>query len=375
MANNGTQVSTAPPLYAKLSIIIIGIVAFCYILYIGRSIIVPLVFSLLIAILLNPLVNRLCKLGVNRVLAITIAVLSTILFFVALIAFISWQATMFSDSFTNMQGKLQELYNQALEWITSSFKLNKEQVNGWFGKMRTQISSNAGSMIGQSLGVLGGLLVFIFLLPIYIFIILYYKPLLLNFIAKLFAPEKHKDVVEVLGETKVLIQSYLIGLLMDMAIVATLNATGLLIIGVQYAILIGIIGSFLNLIPYIGGIVAVAIPIFITLTTESDPFTNMLLIIALYSVVQFIDNNLIMPRIVASKVKINVLASIVVVLIGNALWGIPGMFLSIPLTAIIKVIFDRINSLEPWGYLLGDDMPAFTKQIFRIGRRRVQKES
>lgn len=375
MANNGTQVSTAPPLYAKLSIIIIGIVAFCYILYIGRSIIVPLVFSLLIAILLNPLVNRLCKLGVNRVLAITIAVLSTILFFVALIAFISWQATMFSDSFTNMQGKLQELYNQALEWITSSFKLNKEQVNGWFGKMRTQISSNAGSMIGQSLGVLGGLLVFIFLLPIYIFIILYYKPLLLNFIAKLFAPEKHKDVVEVLGETKVLIQSYLIGLLMDMAIVATLNATGLLIIGVQYAILIGIIGSFLNLIPYIGGIVAVAIPIFITLTTESDPFTNMLLIIALYSIVQFIDNNLIMPRIVASKVKINVLASIVVVLIGNALWGIPGMFLSIPLTAIIKVIFDRINSLEPWGYLLGDDMPAFTKQIFRIGRRRVQKES
>jgi predicted PurR-regulated permease PerM len=375
MANNGTQVSTAPPLYAKLSIIIIGIVAFCYILYIGRSIIVPLVFSLLIAILLNPLVNRLCKLGVNRVLAITIAVLSTILFFVALIAFISWQATMFSDSFTNMQGKLQELYNQALEWITSSFKLNKEQVNGWFGKMRTQISSNAGSMIGQSLGVLGGLLVFIFLLPVYIFIILYYKPLLLNFIAKLFAPEKHKDVVEVLGETKVLIQSYLIGLLMDMAIVATLNATGLLIIGVQYAILIGLIGSFLNLIPYIGGIVAVAIPIFITLTTDSDPFTNMLLIIALYSVVQFIDNNLIMPRIVASKVKLNVLASIVVVLIGNALWGIPGMFLSIPLTAIIKVIFDRINSLEPWGYLLGDDMPAFTKQIFRIGRRRVQKES
>lgn len=372
MATNGT---TSPPLYAKLSIIIIGIVAFFYILYIGRSIIVPLVFSLLIAILLNPFVNKLCNSGVNRVIAIAIAVLSTILLFTALIAFISWQATMFSDSLTNMQGKLQELYTQALEWITSSFKLSKEQVNGWFGKMRTQLSENAGGMIGQTLGIIGGLLAFVFLLPIYIFIILYYKPLLLNFIAKLFPDEKHKDVVEVLSETKVLIQSYLIGLLIDMAIVATLNSVGLLLIGVQYAILIGLLGALLNLIPYIGGIVAVSIPVFITLATESDPFTSILLVLTLYTVVQFFDNNLIVPRIVASKVKLNALVSIVVVLIGNALWGIPGMFLSIPLTAIIKVIFDRINSLEPWGYLLGDDMPPFTKQIFRIGRRRATKTS
>jgi len=86
-----------------------------------------------------------------------------------------------------------------------------------------------------------------------------------------------------------------------------------------------------------------------------------LLVMATYVLIQFIDNHYLIPQIVASKVKINALVSVIVVLLGGALWGVPGMFLSIPITAIIKVIFDHIEPLKPWGFLLGNNVPGMPK--------------
>jgi len=90
-----------------------------------------------------------------------------------------------------------------------------------------------------------------------------------------------------------------------------------------------------------------------------------LYVLGVHTVVQIIDNDYIVPKIVASRVKINALFSILVVLIGNALWGIAGMFLSLPLLAIVKVIFDHIESTKPWGYLLGDSMPQLIRKVKR----------
>jgi predicted PurR-regulated permease PerM len=198
--------------------------------------------------------------------------------------------------------------------------------------------------------------------------IIYYKPLLLEFIARLFPKNVHVTVVEVLTETKSLIQSYLFGLLVEAALVAILNSAALMILGIQYAILLGVIGALLNIIPYIGGVVAVALPMLLALATK-QPVDALYVLIA-YLIVQFIDNNFFVPKIVASKVKINALVSIIVVLAGNALWGVPGMFLSLPLTAIVKVIFDRIGPLQPFGFLLGDNQPDITQEIFVIRRKK-----
>jgi predicted PurR-regulated permease PerM len=78
------------------------------------------------------------------------------------------------------------------------------------------------------------------------------------------------------------------------------------------------------------------------------------------------------PKVVASKVKLNALFSIIVVFIGNALWGVPGMFLSIPLLAIVKLICDQIEPLKPWGFLLGDTMPPLIKIKKIFGKNKVQ---
>jgi predicted PurR-regulated permease PerM len=185
---------------------------------------------------------------------------------------------------------------------------------------------------------------------------LYYQPLLLDFVHKLFRTIHQTKVTEIIIQVKTLIQRYLLGLVIEAAMVATLNSVALLILGIEYAILMGIIGAFLNVIPYIGGLVAVALPMLVAIATKSSAWYALYVMIAYY-IIQLIDNNYIVPIIVSSKVKINALFSIIVVFVGNALWGIPGMFLSIPLLAIVKLIFDHIDPLKPWGFLLGDTMP------------------
>ncbi len=352
------------PVYSKLAQIILGIVAFFFVLYIGQDIIIPLVFATLLAILMNPAVNWLCGKKVNHVVAIFLVLLTSIVTIGALAYFLGSQASLFGESFPQFKQKLDLLSNEIIHWISQTFHISKPKITTWINKTWADVMKNGTDVLAQTLGTISAMLIIIFLLPVYIFMILFYKPLLLGFISQLFEKKKHKLVAEVLVETKGLIQSYLLGLLVEALLVAILNSAALLILGVQYAILIGIIGALLNIIPYIGGIIATALPMIIALATQT-PVTAIWVLVA-YLVVQFIDNNFLVPKIVASKVKINALVSIVVVLVGGALWGVPGMFLSIPLTAIAKVIFDRIEPLKPFGFLLGDNQPEFGKVIFNF---------
>ncbi len=181
---------------------------------------------------------------------------------------------------------------------------------------------------------------------------------------------KSKEALAIYQKLKTAIQSYMVGLLLEAMIIATLNSTALLILGVKYAILLGVIGALLNMLPYIGGIIAIALPVLIATVTK-DGFSTQLGIIIAYAIIQFIDNNFIIPRIVSSKVQINALSSIVIVLLGGALWGVAGMFLSIPFIAILKIIFDRVEGLRPWGKLLGDEVPTKHKgQVWPLRRKK-----
>ncbi len=352
------------PLYLKLSTVTLGLLAFFFILYIGQDILVPLTFSWILAILLNPLVNFFTRKKINRVIAISMAVILLIIVVAAIVFFIGSQISMFSDSVPQLKQKSNELLGQILSWFSNTFNIGKWKVNAWLAEQKAQQMKTAGGMIGNTVTSIGGILIVLLLIPVYIFLFLFYKPLLLDFIAKLFSSDKHKVVAEVLANTRVLIQNYLVGLLIELVIVAAMNSTALLIIGIKYAVLLGVIGAILNLIPYIGGIVAISLPMIMGLIS-GEPGCALLVLVA-YIIIQIIDNNFLVPLIVASKVKVNALVSIIVVLIGGALWGVAGMFLSIPLTAIAKVIFDRVDALKAFGFLIGDTMPDLTKAIFKF---------
>ena len=330
--------------------------------YIGRELFVPMVYATIIAVAINPIVNFFVQRKVNRLIAITITLTLVTLIVSLIIIFISIQMVQFSDSIPKLIDAFHKLSDQVTTWISHHFNISNRKINLWITEKNTEMLDGTESAIGQTLIHTGNAVFIIILIPVYTFMILLYKSHLLEFINKLFEADHTKKVGEVIMATKKIIQKYLIGLLFEAFIVALLNTASLLIIGIDYAILLGVIGAILNIIPYIGGIIAVALPMLIAVTTTSP--VSALFVLVAYILIQFIDNNYIIPKIVASKVEINPLISIIVVLIGGAIWGISGMFLAIPLTAIIKVIFDCIEPLKPWGFLLGNIVPTNQKLFF-----------
>ncbi len=262
---------------------------------------------------------------------------------------------MFGESYPQLKQKFHETSAELVRWTSQTFNIRTSKINAW--TKETQSEAIDDFAIGDSLSEVGQMVMVFLLLPVYLLMILYYKNLLLEFLRKLFTL-KHRTVLDqILKDSKRLIETYLVGLVFELIIVAILNCVGLLILGIEYAIVLGIIGAFLNLIPYLGGILAIALPMVIAFITK-DSLTYPILVFCIYMLIQFIDNNLIIPKIVASRVKINALVSVVAVLVGGTIWGISGMFLSIPLIAIIKVICDHIEPLKPWGFLLGDLVPT-----------------
>lgn len=354
------------PFYMKAPVILLGLVISVYILGVLRDILVPLAFAVLIAILLNPLSNIFQK-RLPRVVSIIAAMFVAVVAMIALMYFLSSQVVHFFDDLAAIKIRLNQLFHTIQLWLQTSFGLSASKQT----QLLNDAANSSKAMIGQTLNGILGVLSVVFLIPVYTFLIMFYKTLILNFLFEVFSEENQSKVLDIIGETKAAIQSYIVGLLTETFIVAVLNSAALLILGVQNAILIGVIGAILNLLPYIGGIIAIALPVLMA-TVTTDGFSTQLLIIAAYALIQFIDNNILVPNIVSSKVQINALISIVVVLLGAALWGIPGMFLSIPFIAVLKIIFDRIDGLKPWGKLLGDTIPtAYMGQLKRFRKKAV----
>jgi len=333
---------------------------FTSMLYIAQDIIVPLIFSVMIAILLHPIVNFFVRMRMNRVVAITFTLLLTILVTTSLAALIFRQASIFAESWPIMVEKFTSTLNEFTHWASRYFDLNQWKVNRWIKTAKSDSLTMSGAEVGQTMFVVGNSIMVMLLIPVYVFLLLYYNKLIIEFIHRAFVGSDQNQISKIISETKTVIQRYLAGLVIEAIIMAILNTAALFALGIEYAILLGIIGALLNVIPYIGGLVAVALPMAIALATK-DTGMYALYVLAIYYIIQLIDNNLIVPFIVSSKVRINALFAIIVVFVGNALWGISGMFLSIPLLAIIKVIFDHIEPLKPWGFLLGDTMPTTSK--------------
>lgn len=350
------------PFYIRFSIFFIGICAFGIFIYLGQEIIIPLLFALLLAILLEPLVNLFQRIRIPRALAITLALIAGILLITALIYFISSQLSQFNESLPKFKEKFNLVLEQIKLWVSSEFHISMNSINAQLDNWGKSVFDETGALIGYTVVTLTELLVVWLLLPVYVYLFLYYQKLFLAFIERVSDKKNQNTIKEVMTEGNKMIQSYLIGLVLEALIMAVLNSLGLMILGIEYAILLGIIGALLNIIPYIGGVVSTALPMLVAIVTK-DSLVSPLLVLGVYLLIQFIDNNFLVPLVVASRVKINALVSIIVVLIFGTMFGVSGMFLAIPLTAIIKIIFDRIDSMKPYGLLLGVEIPTSTKFI------------
>ena len=340
------------PFYLQATVTLFGLVLITYILFTLGDILVPFSFAILFAVLLNPLCTWLQR-KLSKVLAVIVTLLIAILVIGGILYFLTLQIAQFGQELPTLKSKFNSLIDVLGHFIEHHFGLPIAKQ----AALIKQALNSSPALIGQTLGSVISTISVIVIIPVYIFLMLYYKTLIVNFVYEVFKEKYSQWVSEILRETKSAIQTYIAGLLIEMIIVSSLNSVALMILGVKYAILLGFIGGILNMLPYIGGIIAIALPVIIATITK-DGYATQLGIVVAYLVIQFIDNNIIFPRVVSIKVQINALVSIVVILLGNALWGISGMFLSIPFVAVLKIIFDRIDELKPWGKLFGDTIPV-----------------
>lgn len=327
------------------------------ILYLGQNIIIPLLLSLLFAILLRPFVvflNRKC--GFPHVIAVLIAMILFVVVVAGIVVFISWEIADITDDWKKIKYNLAIHYEHIQHWIKQRFNLSYNKQQNYIHKVTTETLNGETELMGNTLSSFTDTLLNTVLIPVYIFLILLYRNLFIKFLYKMVKRDSHRILGDILTHVKTVIQSYIVGLLIEMGIVGVLTTAGLMLLGVQYAVLLGVITAILNLIPYIGIMAAAFISVLAAMVNTAE-VSIILGVLAMNCVVQLIDNNIIVPKIVGNKVRINALVTMVGVIIGGTVAGVAGMFLAIPLIAILKVIFDRIKPLSPWGYLMGDDLP------------------
>ncbi|MGX5821023.1 AI-2E family transporter [Chitinophaga lutea] len=345
------QVSTKPPFYIKLSHILLSLVLIVVILRTTKEILAPVAFGFLFAILLLPLAQGLERLRFPRALAATVAVLLFVLIMCGMLYFISWQTSTFLADLPLLEKRLMVMANDLTIWIDHKFEVDSDQQIAWINETAAKSISTVSAFIVNTLTSLSSLLIFLVFIPLYTFFLLYYRRLLVKFLLKLFRQEYAEEVHEVIAHSRVVIKSYVVGLFIEMVVVAGLYIAALLMLGVQYAVLLGTLGAIFNVIPYVGMVLTIIVVTLVTLTTGA-PAQALWAAVTLFGI-HLLDANVLLPRIVGSKVSINAMITLLGVFIGSMVWGIAGMFISIPTMALLKVVFDRIPNMRPWGILMG----------------------
>lgn len=343
------------PFYLKfgISLLAIGLLAAGVVL--GSEIIIPILFAILLATLLLPVVKFLHVKGCHKVISILIPVALTFVTFAAVLYLLSTQIMHFLDDAPALKERFVEIGQSLQKWVNEHMNIAVSKQNEYIQNTVEDIKEKSPQVVGKTLGSVTGGLAYVVLLPIYTFLILYYRETIKYFIIGVFKRGTEDEVRDVLMQSSTIAQKYVTGLLIETTIVFTLNTIGFLIIGIKYAVFLALLAALLNLIPYVGMLVANLFCMVITLVSSDEP-NKVLWVGIVLAVVQVIDNNFTMPWIVGNKVRINALVTIVGVLVGGALCGIPGMFLAIPGLAVLKVIFDKVPQLKPWGVLLGDEL-------------------
>ena len=345
------------PFYAKFSLVLLSLISLFTILYYGQDIFIPILLSLLFAILLSPVCYFLkTKLRFPHVIAVIFSVTFFILIVFSILFFISWQVSDIVNDWDKIKINLTIHLNNLQDVVYHNFNLSKTEQKELINEAAQSSVQTGKNLLQSTLMTFTDTFFNLALIPIYTFLFLLYKTHFIKFLSKLYKTEHHERLQEILCQINISIHSYIVGLIIQMVAVTLLTTCGFMIIGLQYAIVLGIITGLLNLIPYIGILFAALLSIIATLTGSPD-ISQIIGVIIVIIIVQIIDNNLLVTLIVSSKVQINAFASIVGIIIGGTLFGFSGMFLAIPIIAIIKVIFDRIEALKPWGYLMSDDLP------------------
>jgi len=342
------------PFYERLSFVLVGMIALGYLIIQGKEILDPMMFGLVFALLLLPICNFFeRKLRMPRSLASFISIILLVGFITGVVYLVGTQISDLSKDWPLLQQQANKTVDSVQLWIRDHLHYNMATQSAYIHKTTKSIMDSGAVVLGTTLGTVSSLLLFYIFIIIFTFFILFYRRLLLRFLLWVFGKDGEHIVFDIVENIQSIIRKYIVGLMIEMVIVAVVAFIVFECLGVRYAGLLGIVTGLFNIIPYIGIFSALVLSTLITFATGA--VGNALLVALSVLIIHALDSNVLLPMVVGSKVKLNALITFLGIVIGEMLWGLSGMFLSIPTIAILKIIFDRIESLKPWGFLLGGE--------------------
>lgn len=319
---------------------------------VARTVLVMLVWSLLLALIILPMTKWLEKYIKNRIIAISISIL------VLMVVIGSVFYLLLSQSFqlVNDLPRLTEQLGTAVDGIR---KFADQRLGFPYQEQRSELISRISTLIQESLVALSNTFVdavrtigMISLIPLFIFLILFYQPRGSRFIKYLYADKDSASVMDLFKSVSGVVEKYLRGMIIDTIVVAILAAIVFYGLGIKYAIFFSVLVAVLNLIPFVGVFIASTVSILFAFITKDSIWYPILVMLLLWGI-QLLENNIIKPYIVGREIDLNPFAVILVVFLGGMIWGISGMVLFIPMLGAAKLIFDQTPALKPYGYLLG----------------------
>jgi predicted PurR-regulated permease PerM len=361
------------PGLARINKILLFVILISTVLYFGRGFFILISFSGLLAMLMAPLSNRLENRGVSRVISSVFSVLIIVIFFSVVILLVSAQIGNIGKELPLILLRYEEIKIDIQRWVNDSLGLSSEQLR----VHASDVFNNAGSFltnfIKSTIAFIGSL----FLVLVFIFLFLMQRNKYESFVVMLYKEEKRNKAREMIGKISRVAQQYLTGRLVAGCIMGILFLIGFLIVGLKNSVILALIVAIMTIIPYVGVLIGGLVPLFISLIDGS--LNQSISVVIIILAVNTIDHYFIEPYVVGGSVNISPFFTIFVLILGGLIWGIAGIILFLPLSGIIKIVFENVEGLQPYASLIGDQRESTVhkntwSQIKGIFSRRKRTE-
>ncbi len=318
----------------------------------AREFLYPLVFGALLAYLLYPMANFFEKKMFPRVFSILLSEIIGIFIIYGIALFLVRQVSRIIDDFPQLREQAIQNVSQFLSSLETQFGISDQKIENFLRSMVEGLFTGTHEQFNKLFVDLAGTILKMALLPVYVFLFLFYRTKFAYFILKTIPKERHLITINVLRKIATVATRYMGGVFIVVLILSVINSAALSIIGVKYAILLGVSASLFSFIPYFGNVIGGTYAVLFSLLVMPSPIFALKVAI-LFFLVHAFENNILSPNIVGDAVEINPFF-VILGLIGAAMvWGVPGMIVIIPVLAVTKIIFDNVPVLVPYGYLLG----------------------
>lgn len=322
-------------------------------LYFAKPFLVPIAFAGLLSMLFLPISRRLESKGVGRGVATLLCILLMLTVIGGLITLLTWQVSDITSDAEQMEQRLKQMITQLKQGISNTFGVSPQRQEQLLNP-KGEGGGSAGQMVAGFMGSIMGFLVDFVLVLVYIFLFMFFRKHLKTFILKLVPEQQKRNAQGIIHDTQEVAQQYLGGLGMMIVCLWVMYGIGFSIVGVKNAIFFAILCGLLEIIPFVGNLTGNALAILMVITQGGG--TNMIIgVLVTYAVVQFLQSYILEPLVVGAEVNINPLFTILIIVLGELVWGVAGMVLAIPLLGIVKIICDRVEPLKPYGFLIGEN--------------------